>query len=412
MTALTKAPGSLARRALRAAVVAVAMLLTLAFAGTATPATAVTGGGRVTTGQYPWMVHFQDTSKYPLFSYSCGGVLIAPDKVLTAGHCGREYQGKLDHSAVLQGQTNILEGGTAYHIARIDISPQFFPDQETGPWKTHDIHQGDVAVVTLQSPMTGVPTIRFAHIPADETLSGQGLILGWSLENVDSHGDPRERLRSSMVPILPDSACTRPYGSMFRVGQMICAGDAKHDACNGDSGGPLIRNGWVIGIISGGGNNGCDQAGYPGTYTRVAAFSNWIQQMKEDRDHAPFYVNGKCMDGDVANGDHVPGMKVQLWDCNGWRNQFWYTLKDHIFNDRNNYCMSADISHGSYNGMPVLLQPCRTWNAPNETWIIDGYTIRSAYNNKCLDADISGGYHNGMKVQLWDCNGWTNQQFW
>ncbi|MFE0461408.1 trypsin-like serine protease [Kitasatospora sp. NPDC058965] len=397
-------------RLVRALVVAVTMVLALALGGTVTPASAVTGGGRVTTGQYPWMIHFRDTSKYGLFSYSCGGVLIAPTKVLTAGHCGREYQGKLDHAAAVQGQTNILEGGREYSIGRIDISPQFTPDQEQGAWKTYDIHWGDVAVFTLNYPMTGVPTIPFAHIPADETLSGNGLILGWSLENIDSNGDPRERLRSSMVPILPDSACTRPYGSLFKSGQMICAGDAQHDACNGDSGGPLIRNGWVVGIISGGGNNGCDQAGYPGTYARVAAYSNWIQQMKEDVDHAPFYVNGKCLDADVAHGS-VAGMKAQLWDCNGWRNQFWYTIGDHIFSAYNSMCLTADASGGDRDGMPIVLEPCN-WSDVNQQFRIDAYTITSVRNGKCLDADIAAGYRNGMKIQLWGCNGWDNQKFW
>lgn len=51
------------------------------------------------------------------------------------------------------------------------------------------------------------------------------------------------------------------------------------DTCQGDSGGPLMMftssKQWVIvGVTSFG--YGCAQKGYSGVYTRVAAYSNWI----------------------------------------------------------------------------------------------------------------------------------------
>ena len=57
---------------------------------------------------------------------------------------------------------------------------------------------------------------------------------------------------------------------------MICAavdGGGK-DACEGDTGGPLVVNGILVGIVSWG--IGCGQPGFPGVYTDVAALRSFV----------------------------------------------------------------------------------------------------------------------------------------
>ena len=49
----------------------------------------------------------------------------------------------------------------------------------------------------------------------------------------------------------------------------------------GDSGGPLVKidqnnRAIQIGVVSNG--NGCARAGFPGIYTKVAAYRKWIKQ--------------------------------------------------------------------------------------------------------------------------------------
>lgn len=63
---------------------------------------------------------------------------------------------------------------------------------------------------------------------------------------------------------------------------MICAGDQDEDSCQGDSGGPLFKynheNGryFLYGIVSYG--VGCGRREYPGIYTRVSHYIDWIRR--------------------------------------------------------------------------------------------------------------------------------------
>ncbi|KAG8013072.1 Kallikrein 1-related peptidase b9 [Nibea albiflora] len=49
----------------------------------------------------------------------------------------------------------------------------------------------------------------------------------------------------------------------------------KEDTCDGDSGGPLLYNGVVVGITSYGGTK-CGQIKKPGIYTIVSHYTEWI----------------------------------------------------------------------------------------------------------------------------------------
>ena len=64
---------------------------------------------------------------------------------------------------------------------------------------------------------------------------------------------------------------------------MLCAADEGQDSCGGDSGGPLVIQGSkgdgaddvVVGVVSWG--IGCGLPEFPGVYTRISQFYDWIK---------------------------------------------------------------------------------------------------------------------------------------
>ena len=62
--------------------------------------------------------------------------------------------------------------------------------------------------------------------------------------------------------------------------QLCAGGEFAKDSCDGDSGGPLMRqvqgsNWYLEGIVSFG--NRCGLEGWPGVYTKVSEYTDWIQ---------------------------------------------------------------------------------------------------------------------------------------
>ena len=56
---------------------------------------------------------------------------------------------------------------------------------------------------------------------------------------------------------------------------MLCVGEEGKASCQGDSGGPLVCDGELCGVVSSG--VGCAQAEYPGLYTRISNYIEWIE---------------------------------------------------------------------------------------------------------------------------------------
>lgn len=86
----------------------------------------------------------------------------------------------------------------------------------------------------------------------------------------------KPNLQCVRIPVISQSECSlRTRRVVFAT--FFCAYHEKRDACQGDSGGPLMCNGYQYGIVSHG--DGCAFSHYPGVYTRVQAFQDFIQNV-------------------------------------------------------------------------------------------------------------------------------------
>lgn len=106
---------------------------------------------------------------------------------------------------------------------------------------------------------------------------------GWNQES-QKDGNKPDTLQRAKVDVFRNEDCEGLYRDGNRprtiASTQLCAGKRTGgvDSCWADSGGPLVTNDEVlIGIVSTG--IGCARPGFPGIYTRVSEFTNWISDV-------------------------------------------------------------------------------------------------------------------------------------
>jgi secreted trypsin-like serine protease len=265
------------RRSLSALVV---LLCLAAAAGTGTAVAAepkakasVVGGNGASAGSYPWMV---------ALSRGCGGTLVAPDRVLTAGHCVEDL--RISDLRLYVGATRRKRGGYRYDglpVRAVEVAshPRYRPLENGGP-------VNDAAIIKLEAPVPDVPPVRLAS--AADGVDGGGsaaTVVGWGVTRTDLRRAPLALgLQQGQLRILADPSCRRIYGQdgTYRRSVMLCARSRNArrqpntSPCVGDSGGPLVSGGLQVGIVSFG--ISCGALGEPTVFARVASLRPFIDE--------------------------------------------------------------------------------------------------------------------------------------
>ncbi|ARF58430.1 S1 family peptidase [Streptomyces gilvosporeus] len=233
---------------------------------TAPSAAAVVGGDRADITRYPWTVAL--TSADDVQTPECAGTLVAPDKVLTASHCVK--QATIDTVRVVGGREDLRQTGrgTVRKVAKLWIHPK--ADTEgSGATYAHDL-----AVLTLNAPMKY--RVLPLATPAQQKLYEEGApnrVLGWGSTTGRADDDRVPPLQTALIPNRGDEQCVTAYGSRrYQKRYTMCLGYPAGgvNACYGDSGGPVVVDGRLVGVISGGGS--CTDRLYPGVAVKTASY--------------------------------------------------------------------------------------------------------------------------------------------
>ena len=251
----------------------VLMSLAWAVSSPVPQATAVVGGAPVTVEQVPWqaLVIVEPDNRL------CGGAILDPGWLVTAAHCVVGFRG--DQVEAHVGITSLSErsAGNEVQVAEVIVHPSWDPAN----------FRNDIALLRLATPLPANARAQSISLPvgldaATWPLTGTpAAISGWGA--MEFGGQPSNQLRRAQVQVLGgpgDTICGR-YGSNFAVAVEICAGvpSGGIDACQGDSGSPLVVDvagtPMLAGLVSVGFE--CARAEYPGIYTRVTSFIPWLQ---------------------------------------------------------------------------------------------------------------------------------------
>merc|ERR1712142_20373 len=210
----------------------------------------IVGGTEASPGEFPHQI--APLSGGVGGSLMCGGSLVAPDMVATAGHCCDGQSAS--RLGVRVGNHHLHEDYDSWTIEN-DICLLELEGQA-------DFSSSVIGSISLPSSMEEYPA------------GTQCTVSGWG--TTSEGGSLGKTLMKVTVPVVSDDDCRDAYGVSEIADSMICAGlDAGgKDSCQGDSGGPSMCGNQLSGVVSWG--YGCAEAGYPGVYTQTSYFISWL----------------------------------------------------------------------------------------------------------------------------------------
>ncbi|XP_034480387.1 venom protease [Drosophila innubila] len=239
----------------------------------------IVGGTTTGVSEYPWMARLSYFNRF-----YCGGTLINDRYVLTAAHCVKGFMWFMIKVTFGEhDRCNDKERPETRFVLRA-FSQKF----------SFSNFDNDIALLRLNDRVPITSFIRPICLPRVEQrndlfVGTRAIATGWGTLKED--GKPSCLLQEVEVPVLDNDECVAQtnYTQKMITKNMMCSGYpgvGGRDSCQGDSGGPLVRlrpddkRFEQIGIVSWG--NGCARPNYPGVYTRVTKYLDWIVENSRD----------------------------------------------------------------------------------------------------------------------------------
>ncbi|RZC38039.1 serine protease [Asbolus verrucosus] len=230
----------------------------------------IIGGDEVVPHSVPYQVGLRINGN----QYFCGGALISANYVLTAAHCA-EVMRSVD---VILGAHNITNSEEDTQVK--------IPGQQI---IIHENYNGtsylnDITLIKLNTTVTFNDNIQPVALPSDSSANYVGQIgkaTGWGLVKdvpFPTISDMSDVLMGVDVEVDDLEDCASYYNDeedTYITATNICtSGYRNKGTCNGDSGGPVVLNGIIIGVTSFG-TTECEMC-TPSVYTDVGKYLDWI----------------------------------------------------------------------------------------------------------------------------------------
>ncbi|XP_011303569.1 trypsin alpha-like [Fopius arisanus] len=233
----------------------------------------IVSGNLAERGEFPYIISLKFDFKND--DHICGGSIISPKHILTAGHC---VDWLYPRDLIVVSGTTRQDDENAVHsqVANITRHPGFVRRTKTSRI------QNDLAVLTLKEPLHLDGHLQDAvKLPVESWTPGTAAtVAGWGYEydvfSPKYSKDVPNDLRKLQVTIISHEECAKKRAQPFEY--QICATRSDATVCQGDSGGPLVVNNVIVGVVS---TTSCRLGSYSG-YMDTYYFREFIQDaMKE-----------------------------------------------------------------------------------------------------------------------------------
>ena len=228
----------------------------------------IVGGEDADIQDYPYQVALGSSSGWGFYAY-CGASIINEYWILTAAHCVAGESAS--NTSVRVGSDNdYAQGGEVYDAAQI-ISHENYGSGNN--W--------DIALIELEDPISFNNTTQPVLLVCEQQVN-LGVQDPGQMSWVTGWGNTEGTTNSSQLQVVgvPITTESNYWGGVEDDEIMAGYPDGGYDSCQGDSGGPMVvlaadgETYLQVGIVSWG--SGCADPGYPGVYSRVSYFIDWI----------------------------------------------------------------------------------------------------------------------------------------
>ncbi|XP_049283477.1 CLIP domain-containing serine protease 14D-like isoform X2 [Anopheles funestus] len=247
-------------------------------------------GGRIAKiDEFPWTALIEFRKGDGSFDFHCGGTLINERYVVTAAHCvmptnskwkvHRVRLGEWDLATVTDCQEDICSKAPIdLDIEEIVVHKKIYSKDPS--------NANDIALIRFTRPVQYSETIRPICLPLSESLRNRDHVghtahaAGWGKTETGTASEKKMVVEMNITSLEECASVYQRLRISVKATHMCAGGVRGKDACNGDSGGPLMRqhagSWYLIGVVSFG-LKACGTAGVPGVYTNVAEYVDWIQ---------------------------------------------------------------------------------------------------------------------------------------
>ncbi|XP_055591229.1 trypsin zeta-like [Uranotaenia lowii] len=220
----------------------------------------IVGGREASPEQFPFMASLRTLKNV----HRCGAAIISDRWLLTAAHCTLGIPHHQLRAVV--GTIDLTRGGVSYNFKQFIEHPDY----------NEGLLENDISILETAYPIMMSSLVRPVKMATTLTAPDQSAITcGWG--QTASNSKVSNKLQFVEAFTISNEECWLRHSSQIRHrihSSNVCAYVQKgQGTCMGDSGGPMIVNGVLTGLVSWG--VPCAM-GVPDVYTQVASHRSWV----------------------------------------------------------------------------------------------------------------------------------------